>query len=220
MGRTKPVPTNEPQHQSTQRNKSQQFVTWFIIFICGFIAGVAFTVYRGSSSGSASPATTAAQQQTDDFSQAILNLEAEATANPKNFQTWTRLGNLYFDTNQPEKAIGAYSKALELHGDDPNILTDMGVMYRRSGQPDKAIAAFDRAVSVAPNHQQALFNKGIVQYYDKHDHDGAIATWEQLLAINPEAKTGSGESIRDIVAAAKKDLATSQDSTQGNTTQQ
>jgi len=214
------VPTNEPQYKSRQRNMSQQLVTWVVIFICGFIAGVAFTIYRGGSTGSESPAATAAQQQTDDFHQAILNLEAEVTSNPNNSQAWTKLGNLYFDTDQPQKAIGAYTKALELHGEDPNILTDLGVMYRRSGQPDKAIAAFERATTVAPNHQQALFNKGIVQYYDKHDHDGAIATWEQLLAINPEAKTGNGESIRDVVEAARKDLATSQDNTQGNTTQQ
>jgi len=199
------VPKNKPQQQPSKRNKNQ-FVTWFIIFICGFIAGVAFSVYRGGSSGPATQSTSSTQQQSNDFDQAILNLEAEVTTHPENFQAWTRLGNLYFDTEQPQKAIGAYKKALELHGDDPNILTDLGVMYRRAGQPDQAIASFDKAITVAPNHQQARFNKGIVQYYDKHDHEGAITTWEQLLKMNPEAKTASGESIQNLVEAARKNL--------------
>ena len=117
-----------------------QLVSYFIIFICGFLAGIVFTVYRGGSllSTHSTVATAQAPQQNDETAQAILNLEAEVTANPDNYQSWVSLGHLYYDSNQPEKAIAAYSKSLKLHEGDANLLTDLAVMYRRTKQPEKA----------------------------------------------------------------------------------
>ena len=43
--------------------------------------------------------------------------------------------------------------------------------------------------------------------YDLNDPKGAIAAWDELLAINPEAKTASGEPIREFVEKIKADLA-------------
>ena len=162
---------------------------------------------ESGSSEPALPVATNSQSEHDETHQALINLEAEVTANPTNFQAWTRLGNLYFDTNQPQKAIEAYNKSLELHTGDANILTDLGVMYRRTQQPDKAIASFDRAIAADPTHQQSRFNKGIVLFYDKGDKEGALAAWEELLKIDPQAKTGNGESIRDFINSVRADLA-------------
>ena len=43
--------------------------------------------------------------------------------------------------------------------------------------------------------------------YDLNDPQGAIAAWDELLTINPEAKTGSGEPIREFVDKMKADQA-------------
>ena len=112
------------------------------------MSGIAFTVYKGARPESA-PSTIYDGQspsQNDETDQAILNLEAEVTANPENFENWIRLGHLYYDANQPEKAIAAYTKSLELHSGDANLLTDLGVMYRRAKQPEKAIEFFNQAI--------------------------------------------------------------------------
>lgn len=192
--------TNPPAQQG--RN---QLMIYCIIFIVGFLAGVAFTVYK--SDPSAPVATSATGEETHNHentnNQAILNLEAEVTANPKDYQAWTRLGNLYYDTQQPEKAIGAYTKSLELHKGDANILTDLGVMYRLTNQPQKAIEYFDRAMQDDPGHLPSRYNKGIVLMYDLGDPKGAIASWEDLLRLDPQAKAGNGESIRALVDKIK-----------------
>lgn len=188
-------------------NKPQpaQLVTWFIIFVAGFLAGVTFTVYKGKIIGSepSTPAAVQPQTQNNADSQAIRDLEAEVAAHPDNFEIWIQLGHLYYDGDQPEKAIAAYTKSLELHSGDANLLTDLGVMYRRIEQPEKAIELFDQAIKLDPNHLPSRFNKGIVLMYDLNDPKGAIATWDELLAINPEAKTGSGEPIREFVDKIK-----------------
>ncbi|MGB3225434.1 MAG: tetratricopeptide repeat protein, partial [Desulforhopalus sp.] len=126
---------------------------------------------------------------------------------PENFQSWVRLGHLYYDTDQPEKAIAAYNKSLELHSGDANLLTDLGVMYRRTEQPEKAIELFNRAIEKEPSHQPSRFNKGIVLMYDLNDPAGAIEAWEELLKINPDAQSADGQPIRAFVDQIKADLA-------------
>ena len=184
----------------TKPKKQTPVVTYFIIFILGFLTGVGFTIYK--TGGTVSNAPTASSQQNsqdEERRQNILKLEAEVTANPEDFQSWRQLGNLYFDHNEPEKAIAAYTKSLEFHSGDANILTDLGVMYRRSKQPQKAIESFNKAIQMEPVHEPARFNKGIVLLYDLNKPTDAIASWEELLKINPQARTGNGESIRDFI---------------------
>ena len=74
----------------------------------------------------------------------ITTLQSVVARDPKNAQAWVQLGNDYFDTHQPQKAIEAYGRALELKPNDPDVLTDQGVMYRDLGQYDKAIANFEK----------------------------------------------------------------------------
>jgi tetratricopeptide (TPR) repeat protein len=186
-----------------QKNQTP-VVTYFIIFILGFLTGVGFTIYKTGGTVSDSPTTNSQQSsKNEERHQNILKLEAEVTANPEDFQAWRQLGNLYYDHNDPEKAIAAYSKSLEFHSGDANILTDLGVMYRRTKQPQKAIESFNKGIQMEPTHEPARFNKGIVLLYDLNKPGDAIATWEELLKINPEARTGNGESIRDFINNVK-----------------
>ena len=193
-----------------QQGNKNQMVIYCIIFIIGFLAGVAFTVFKSNHAAPAAVSTADNQPphaHDDETQQAILNLEAEVTANPKNFQAWTRLGNLYYDTEQPPKAIGAYLKAIELHEADANLLTDLGVMYRKANQPQKAIEYFDLARQKDSSHLPSRFNKGIVMMYDLNDPQGAIASWEELLRIDPQAKASSGEFIHDMIDRIKTEQA-------------
>lgn len=186
--------------------KDSFYIFLVLAFISGFLSGAAFAVYKFSpqeNKQQSSQTTTISDQE----SQAIINLEAEVTANPGKFQAWTQLGNLYFDSNQPLKAIKAYNKSLELHAGNANILTDLGVMYRRAKQPQKAIELFNKAIAMDPTHEISRMNKGIVLMYDLNDISEAIGAWEGLLKINPDAKAGNGDSVRDFVDQLKKDQA-------------
>lgn len=190
-----------------------------IAFIAGFLAGAAFAVYKMGPSQPApvasqpqetnqqAPAQTQQNQMSSQQAEAIKNLEAEVTANPDKFASWTQLGNLYYDTGQYQNAIKAYTKSLELHSGDGNIWTDLGVMYRRTKQPQKAIESFNKAMEIDPTHEVSRFNKGIVLLYDLNDPQGAIAAWEDLLRVNPEAQAANGTHIHDLVDQVRQDLA-------------
>ncbi len=130
----------------------------------------------GVPAGSGSPA---------DYQQRIVEAEKIVAKDPKNLQAWTQLGNDYFDTDQPQKAITAYGKALELNPDNPNILTDQGIMFRKVGFFDRAIANFEKAQKIEPKHVQSLFNIGVVYKEDLKQPQNAIKAWERYLQIDP-----------------------------------
>jgi cytochrome c-type biogenesis protein CcmH/NrfG len=154
-----------------------------VALVIGVLVGVIFTNARkpdrntSSAPVSSAPAVNAGQQMT--------MLEGIVAKEPTNRNAWVRLGNAYFDSNQPMKSIDAYDKALELNANDPNVLTDQGIMFRKVGWFDKAIAAFEQASRVDANHAQSLFNLGVVYRYDLQDFGKAKQTWERYLTINP-----------------------------------
>jgi tetratricopeptide (TPR) repeat protein len=114
-------------------------------------------------------------------------LEKVVASEPANRQAWVQLGNDYFDSKQYQKAIAAYGRALELKGDDPDVLTDQGVMYRDVGQFDKALANFQKANKIDPNHLQSLFNMGVVYAHDLKLPQKATEAWNEVIRKNPQS---------------------------------
>jgi cytochrome c-type biogenesis protein CcmH/NrfG len=120
-----------------------------------------------------------------DHQRRIATAQQVVAQDPKNLQAWIELGNDYFDTQQRQKAIDAYARALELDPQNPNVLTDQGVMYRELGQFDKAVANFEKANSIDPSHMQSLFNLGVVYAYDLKQPDKAVQVWNRIIEKNP-----------------------------------
>ena len=182
--------------------KHLSILTCCIIFVAGFLSGVAFTVYKNTPAPAGSQVSTSqpSGKPHKDFKEAIDRLEAEVTASPEKFASWVQLGNLYYDAEQPQKAIAAYTKSLEHHSGSADLFTDLGNMYRAVKDFDKAVASFDKAREMDARHQQSRFNKGIVLLYDKGDVNGAIASWQELLVINPEAQTADGHTVKEMIA--------------------
>lgn len=192
--------------------KSQSPILLIIVFICGLVAGIALTVYKlGPPAATQTAGGESGTQLSKEHAEAIAHLESEVTKNPDDYQSWIKLGHQYFDTDQPEKAIQAYTRSLALHPGDANLLTDLGVMYRNTGQKDKAIESFDKARELDPKHEPSRLNKGIVLLFDMNDPTGAIASWEELLRLNPEAKMTDGTNVREFIEQLKKELAKQQD---------
>jgi cytochrome c-type biogenesis protein CcmH/NrfG len=164
--------------------KKESIVYVVIALVVGILIGV---IVINAKNKVASEATAPLQSAAPavNYQQQISMLEGIVAKEPQNRNAWVQLGHNYFDSDQPMKAVEAYDKALELGGDDPDVLTDQGVMYRRLGWFDKAISNFEKAAAVAPNHQQSLYNLGIVYRYDLQDFPQAIKAWERYLAINP-----------------------------------
>ena len=120
---------------------------------------------------------------------------------PKNVGAWIALGNDFFDTNQYQKSIEAYAKALELQPNNPDVLTDQGVMLRAVGQFEQAIANFEKAQKIAPDHYQSLINMAVVYDSDLKKPEKATAALEKVIQLDPTGRFGS--QAKDFLAQIK-----------------
>lgn len=188
--------------------KETMLVVALVAIIVGFLGGVVFSAYTsgvGLNGSAPGPSDQTAQKQdiSNKLAQEINDLEKEISLHPENIEALIRLGNLYFDTEQPGKAIMAYNNALELNPGNPDVLTDLGVMYRRKGQPLEAIKVFDKAIKIDPRHEASRFNKGVVLLHDLNDSEGAIRAWEELVEVNPFARANGDELVLKLIEKIK-----------------
>ena len=179
-----------------------------ITLVVGFLMGVVVTVYKSSSGlpvpsapprSQPPPPQAGKQGPSVETAARIFELEKLTNQNPNDAEAWIQLGNLHFDSENYEKSINAYQKSLAIKPNNANVLTDMGVMYRRSGKPAEAVKAFDKAIAVDPRHEVSRFNKGIVLMHDMNDIAGAVRSWEELVAVNPAAKSPNGQLISELI---------------------
>lgn len=151
------------------------------------------------------PTLAPPQAQTQDFSAQIREIKLILEKDQGNRSAWVELGNMLFDSGRQQESIDAYTKALQLNGNDANVLTDRGIMYRALGNFQAAIADFRKAAQVDPGHLQCLYNEGITLLHDMNDVEGAIKAWEQMLTRNPPADLR--DQMTQRIKAAKEMMA-------------
>jgi cytochrome c-type biogenesis protein CcmH/NrfG len=181
------------------------------IFAAGLLTGIfigsrqavpvhvppAMTAPGGAPGGFAPPPPP----QADDKIARIAMAEQFVAREPKNVQAWIQLGNDYFDTNQYQKSVEAYGRALELQPNNPDVLTDQGVMFRALGQFDQAVANFEKAQKIAPDHMQSLINMAVVYDTDLKKPAKAVEALEKVLKADPNGRFGA--QARDFLAQIK-----------------
>jgi cytochrome c-type biogenesis protein CcmH/NrfG len=196
--------TAQPDFKNYLRKETALLIA-LVALAVGFFGGVFFGVSRSGPSVKGMPAGAGSAPR--ELTDRIAELEKETARSPSNVDAWIELGNAYFDTEQYQKSIQAYTKALELQPNNADVWTDLGVMYRKDGHPQDAIKAFDQAIAVNPKHEVSRLNKGIVLFHDLQDTEGAIRAWEGLLEINPTAMAPGGMSVDQMVQGLKKQAA-------------
>lgn len=136
--------------------------------------------------GSSASAQSDKQQQKEALDRAVAPLLASLQSNPNDFDTLVKLANIYYDGQQFPDALKYYERALNIHPENPDVLTDYGTSFWYTGNPDKAIEEFQIALKYQPGRASTLFNLGIVRWQGKNDPKGAVQAWEELLRTNPD----------------------------------
>ncbi len=158
-------------------------VTLIIGFLLGLLVGARFIFDTATASVTKKPKeqVSASGLEPAEITARIKELELIVDKEPKNLKALIELGNRYFDSNQAQKAVQTYSKALAIDPNNANVLTDQGVMLRALGFFDRALANFEKANKVDPNHFQSLYNIGILYAVDLKKTEKAREVFESLL---------------------------------------
>lgn len=177
----------------------ENVLTIVVAMLVGLLGGYIIFNIAGNKN---TPATVSVPQGAGtptDYQRRIVEAEKIVAQDPKNIQAWIQLGNDYFDTDQPQKAVNAYGKALEIDPTNLNVMTDQGIMYRKLGWYDKAIANFEKAQQIDPKHLQSLYNLGVVYYVDLKQFDKAKQVWTKYLQFDSTSPTA--QQIQNDMAA-------------------
>jgi cytochrome c-type biogenesis protein CcmH/NrfG len=136
-------------------------VALLVGFVIGAIAGIKFsskeTPRPVAETDGAAPENPKIVSNED-----LSQLQNILKGDPGNLKALIALGNLYFDSNEPQKAIDMYGRALKI---DPA-----------------------NAASHNPKHANSRFNLGVVLLHDKKDYKGAITAWEEFLKVEPSGE--------------------------------
>ena len=150
--------------------------------------------------GSQQSQETAQRKETLD--RALAPLLPMLQANPNDFDTLTKVANLYYDAQQYPEAIQYYARAVKIQPQNPDVLTDFGTSLWYAGDADGAIAQFQTALKYQPGRASTLFNIGIVRWQGKMDPKGAVQAWEELLQKNPNYP--EKQQLQEFIQRAKQ----------------
>lgn len=112
-----------------------------------------------------------------DISQIKINAENEAMSH-------ILRGQLYQQKEDLLKAIGEYSKAINLDQTNEIFYLNRGGLYSEIGKDDLAIKDLSKAIQLNPNLINAYFNRGEAKR-TKGDYAGAIKDFSKGIELDP-----------------------------------
>ena len=138
-----------------------------------------------------------ASQQPDDsalWANALTHLEAARTLHPESAivdqllsEAWIVNARRLLDAKDTVSALGALSRAIDLHPKSNEALNLAGIIYFRMGDVNKARLLFDRALSADTTRSFTWFNIGMLCWAVKDVHCARNA-WFKALELAPEDK--------------------------------
>jgi len=135
----------------------------------------------------AQPMDPQQQAQLEKLHQEIQHTLEEVKARPGDPDPLKKVGNLYYDMKEFQKAAEFYEQAARLDPKDPGLQVDLATSYWYLQQVDKAVEGLTAVLKKAPNHPQALYNMGIIMLHGRNDLKGAKEYWTRLVNTKTEA---------------------------------
>ena len=101
---------------------------------------------------------------------------------PSSAEAWLHEG-LELEEDDPEGAVAAYRRALDLDADQPDVWLNLGRLLHEQGEVVEAEQCYRRAVDLLPDEPVALFDLGVA-LQDQERLAEAAAAYERALALD------------------------------------
>ncbi|MEA2027480.1 MAG: tetratricopeptide repeat protein [Campylobacterota bacterium] len=91
----------------------------------------------------------------------------------------------YDDLKEYNKAIIAYTRAIEINPKKDEAYYNIGIAYYSLKEYNKAIIAYTKAIEINPKDDEAYYNMGSA-YYNLKEYNKAIIAYTKAIEINPK----------------------------------
>ena len=114
----------------------------------------------------------------------VQNDPNEVEVLPQDADAYFDRGNAYHSKGDYDRAIQAFSRAIELKRDFAEAYTNRGLAHQNKGDYDHAIRDHNEAIDLNPNYAEAYFNRGGA-YKSKNNYDLSIADFNKATDLKP-----------------------------------
>ena len=117
----------------------------------------------------------------------------------------------YKAAHQFDKAAEYFKKSLDSDPKNIAVRDDYASCLFYLGDVGGALAQLQKSLTYDPKHPGTLYNIGMIEWKGKGDVDAAVATWENLLKLNPNmAQRDQIRHLIDMVKQSKTAVAAKQ----------
>ena len=161
----------------------------------------------GVSSEQTMPAdhVVSASREMGDLNEMSQKLADKLAKNPENGDGWALLAHSYVELKEYKNAVGAFSKAVELIPNDPQLFADYAdvlAVTNNGNFEGKSTELVKKALKIDPSHPKALVLAGTIAF-NKADYSNAISSWERLAPLVPKEDLMLSKQLQANIAEAK-----------------
>jgi tetratricopeptide (TPR) repeat protein len=120
-----------------------------------------------------------------DYATAAALLQRAADQEPATKDGWEQLGQAYAGLNQPEKAVAAFKKQVDVDPYHAHANGELAAQLQQLGRFDDAIAAYRKQIEIAPSEKAAHKQLGLLLVQMKRDPE-ARSELETAGSFPPE----------------------------------
>ncbi|KKL49433.1 hypothetical protein LCGC14_2315570 [marine sediment metagenome] len=125
-------------------------------------------------------------QQSHEDERRVQELLVQDPGNPL---LLAKLGDIFYERGDFNKAVLEYKKVLQLAPDDVDTYNDLGLAYHFTGRPEEALSSFQKGIEVDPSFQRIWLSLGFVQASNKN-LTAAQEALKKAIEIAPASSMG------------------------------
>lgn len=108
---------------------------------------------------------------------------------PVNPLLLAKLGDIFYERGDFNKAVLEYVRVLQLAPDDVDTYNDLGLAYHFTGRPEEALSTFQKGIEVDPSFQRIWLSLGFVQASNRNLTEAHEAL-KKAIEIAPTSSMG------------------------------
>lgn len=116
---------------------------------------------------------------------AVSTYQAGIILDPKNYDLYIALGDIYMADYDLDQAVRSYCDAITLNPDDARAYSKVGIALWEKDYLEEALVAYHKAVELSPENEYAQNNLGILYLDGLADAEEALEYFEEAIALNP-----------------------------------